>query len=265
MQALLTWLKNTAKFVWENVDAVFVVIAGLAVAVLEIVGNPSAEVINSAILGLLAVTAVVLLRDREARGDLADLGQVARDALSDLPYDVVWQTNHWDVADRENTKVTMTQQLRFIRNEVSTITHWSTGDGRIDRCEGRWRRSDDNPWIPAETIHEFGINNGKKVIFSLDEEHSRGDMLDWCVTREAIDRFPTAHEQVSVRAKTKSDHPRVLHVVWPPNDAPTHIEIRYRDQPARTLTAKRKKGRAFVKEKIANLPPGEKVVIAWTW
>lgn len=265
MRALLAWLKATAKFVWKNVDAFFVVIAGSAVAVLEIVGNPSDEVINSAILGLLAVTAVVLLRDRDARGDLAELAQVARDALSDLPYDVVWQTNYWDIADRKNTRVTMTQQLRFIRNEVSTITHWSTGDGTIERCDGTWRRSDDAPWIPAETIHEFGINNGKKVIFSLDEEHSRGDMLDWCVTREAVDRFPTAHEQVSVRAKTKSDHPRVLHVVWPPNDAPTHIEIRYPDQPARTLPAKRKKGRAYVKEKIANLPPGKKVVIAWTW
>lgn len=41
--------------------------------------------------------------------------------------------------------------------------------------------------------------------------------------------------------------------------------IRATVQPARTLTAKHKQGRAYVKEKIANLPPGEKVVIAWTW
>jgi hypothetical protein len=265
MRALWEWLKTTGEFIWKNVDAFFVVIVGLVVAVLEAVGDPSAEVINSAILGLLAVTAIVLLRDRDQRGDLANLRQLANDALSDLPYDVVWQTNHWDIEDRKQTKVTMTQRLRFTRNEVSTITHWSTGDGTIERCEAKWRRSDDAPWIPAEMIHEFGINNGKKVIFSLDEEHSRGDMLDWCVTREAADRFPTGHEQVSVRARTKSDHPRVLHVVWPPDDSPTHIEIRYRDQPARTLASKHKNGRAYVEEKIANLPPGEKVVIAWTW
>ena len=167
--------------------------------------------------------------------------------------------------DRDRTTVKVTQQLRFTRNDVSTITDWSQGAGRVERYEGQWRRSESEPWLPAKMIHKFSIRNGEKVIYSLDEEHCRGDELYWCVEREAVGRFPNPHESVSLEARTKSDHPRVMYITWPPNAAPSHIEIRFEGQPARTLSAKRKNGRVYVEEKIVGLPVGKAVKIAWAW
>ena len=238
---------------------------GFGVVCLQVVGEPKPELIDAAILGLLATTAIVLLRDRIGRDDLDDLRQLAGDAISDRPYEVVWQKNEWDIRSREHSTMRMTQQLRFTRNDISTIAHWSQGDGHIERYAAKWRRSQGASWIAAKKIHEFPIHNGEKVIYSLDEEHSRGDMLDWCVERDAIDRFPGAHETASLEARAKSDHRRVMRVTWPADAAPSHVEIRFKGVPARTLSAKRKDGRPYVEEKIARLAIGEAVEIAWTW
>jgi hypothetical protein len=253
------------RFFWKHADALLVIAVAGGVVVAEVVGSPSPEVVNSAILGLLGVTAIVLLRDRIGRDDLADLQQLAGDAISDRPYEVVWQTNHWDLRDRDRTTVKVTEQFRFTRNDVSTIADWSQGDGKVERYHGQWRRSENESWLPAKMIHKFSIRNGEKVIYSLDEEHCRGDELYWCVERDAIGRFPNPNESVSLEARTKSDHPRVMRITWPPDAPPSHIEIRFEGQPARTLSAKHKDGRAFVEEKIAGLPVGKAVKIAWTW
>lgn len=231
----------------------------------EVVGNPSTEVVDSAILVLLGATAFVLLRDRDRRGELDDLRLLARDAISDRPYQVVTQINHWDLKDRDNATVKVTEQLRFTRNDVSTIADWSTGDGEVVRYIGRWKRTKGEAWLPARMIHKFGIRNGEKVIYSLDEEHCRGDELYWEVERDAVDRFPNRNEGVSLEARTNSDHPRVMRITWPPDASPSHVEIRVEGQPARTLSTRRKNGREYVEEKIAGLPVGKTVKIAWTW
>lgn len=257
--------KTGVRFLWGNADAALVIAVAFGVVLAEVVGSPSRGVIDSAILGLLGVTAFVLLRDRGGRDDLGDIRKLAGDAVSDRPYEVVWQNNHWDLKDRDRTTVRVTEQLRFTRNDVSTITDWSQGDGKVERYEGQWRRSENEPWLPAKMIHKFSIRNGEKVIYSLDEEHCRGDELYWCVKRDAIGRFPNPNEAVSLEARTKSDHPRVMYITSPPDASPSHVEIRFEGQPARTLSIKRKNGRAYVEEKIVGLPVGKAVKIAWTW
>jgi hypothetical protein len=170
-----------------------------------------------------------------------------------------------DLRDRDRATVRVTEQLRFTRNDVSTITDWSQGDGEVVRYKGQWRRSENEAWLPAQMIHKFPIRNGEKVIYSLDEEHCRGDELYWYVERDAVGRFPNAHEAVSLEARTKSDHPRLMYITWPPDAAPSHVELRFDGQPARTLSTRRKNGRAYVEEKIVGLPVGKVVKIAWTW
>lgn len=259
------WLKARGRFVWENLDAFLVIVVGLGVAILDVVGSPKPEIVNAAILGLLAVTAIVLLRDRSARDELGDLRQLAGDAISDRPYEVVWQENRWQLHDRRAATVEVTERLRFTQNDVSTIADWSQGPGRVERYDARWRRTDEEQWIPAEEIHTFAIRNGEKVIYSLDVEHCRGDMLEWRTERRTLDRFPSAHESVTLEARTKADHPRLMEITWPPGAPPSHVEIRFNDQPARTLTASEKDGRMHVEEKISGLPVGESVTIAWNW
>lgn len=207
----------------------------------------------------------MLLRDRVERDDLTDLKVLAGDAISDRPYEIVKQHNHWDLISRERNTMRAVEQLRFTRNDVSTIADWSTGDGEVVRYDAKWKRPSSTTWIDAKKIHEFPIRYGEKVIYSLEEEHCRGDMLDWLVEREAVGRFPSAHESVSLAARTKSDYPRVMRVTWPEGVTPSNVELRYKGQPARPLHTRSKDGRAYVEETINELPIGEAVEIAWTW
>lgn len=265
MRALWQSIKGIGRFIWRNADACLVIFIAFGVVVAEVVGNPSREVVDSAILGLLGVTAIVLLRDRVGRDDLDDLRLLAGDAISDRPYEVVRQHNHWDLTSKEKTTMRVREQLRFTRNDVSMIADWSTGDGKVVRYDAKWKRPGSAAWIDAKLIHNLPIRRGEKVIYSLEEEHCRGDMIDWFIEREAEGRFPTQHESVTLSARTKSDHPRIMEITWPEGVNPTNIELRYEGKAARPLHARSKDGRAFVEETISELPVGESVVIAWTW
>ncbi|HEU4598341.1 MAG TPA: hypothetical protein VFS26_01215 [Solirubrobacterales bacterium] len=265
MGAIGRWLKGAGLFALRNADAVFAIVVAVVVITLIVVSTPSPALVNSAILGLLATVALALLRDRSGAGGLDDLRQLAVDAMTDRPYQVIHQTNEWDIWDKDHVKTRLSQQLRFTRNDVSTIEHSSAGEGTVETYSAKWRRSSDSEWIPAEKIHAMAIERGEKVIYSLEEEHRRGDMLDWCIEREAVGRFPRDHERVTLEAKAVSDHPRVMKITWPTEREPKHVEIRFEDQPAKPLKPKRRKGRLEVEQKIAFRKIGEEVAILWTW
>jgi hypothetical protein len=258
-------IKETGLFVWRNLDAVFVIVVGLAVAVLQVIGRASVEAVDAAILALLAVTAVILLRTREGRGELDEVKEVARDALSERPFQMVWAKNEWDIRTRELAVITSTRRLRFIHDRVSTIEHCSDGDGSVVDYKAFWRRDEGRRWMPAKKIYSMPIDRGENVIYSLEEQNSRGDTLEWKVERQTEGRFPKDHERVSLRAAANSDHPRQMRVVWPPDASPGSVELRYGVSPARELAPKRKAGRMEVVETIPQLAMGEVVEIRWFW
>jgi hypothetical protein len=258
-------LKRGALFALRNADTFFAMIVAGVVIIAIVVGNPSSELVDAAILGLLATGAIAVLRDRRGNSRLEELQQLAADAMTDRPYQVIHQTNEWDIYDKKHVRTRLSQQLRFTRNEVSTIEHTSQGEGVIENYEAKWRRPTDSDWIEAKKIHEMAIERGEKVIYSLEEVHHRGDMLDWCIEREAVDRFPRDNERVTLEAKAIADHPRVMKVIWPKEREPKRVEIRFGDMPAKPLKPKRRKGRLEVEEKISFRNIGEEAVILWTW
>ena len=103
---------------------------------------------------------------------------------------VIHQTNEWDIRDRDHVKTRLTQELRFTRNDVSTIEHSSQGDGTVESYVAQWRRSPSAEWIQAKKIHAMAIERGEKVIYSLEEEHCRGDMLEWCYRARGRGQVP---------------------------------------------------------------------------
>jgi hypothetical protein len=221
--------------------------------------------VDSAILILLGATAFVLLQERRGRAGLEVVRQLAEDAISDRPYIVVWQHGHWDLRDRDTVVVTKTEQIRFTRNDVATNFQWSSGPGEVRSTTAKWRRGRTFSWIPARKVHEFATRGGVKEIYCFDEEHSRGDMLDWCVEREIVGQFPDAHEGIEVTARTKSDHPRVYRITWPAGSPPSHVEIRRGAEPARPLITRTKEGRPYIEERVSGLSVGEALNIDWTW
>ncbi len=245
-------IKEAGLFVWRNLDAVFVIVVGLAVAVLQVVGRASEETVDAAILGLLAVTAVIPLRTRGRRGELDEVKEIARDALSERP-------------TRDRAVITSTRRVRFIHDRVSTMEHWSDGDGTVLDHHAFWRRAEGRRWMPARKIHSMPIEGGENVIYCLEEENSRGDMLEWKVERETVGRFPQRHERVSLRAGARSDHPRQMRIMWPVDSPPSNVELRYRGNPGRELSPIKKADRMEVVERVPRLAVGEVVEIRWFW
>lgn len=258
-------IKEAGLFVWRNLDAVFAIVVGLAVAVLQIAGRASADAVDAAILGLLAVMAVILLRARQGRGELDEVKELARDALSERPFQMVWAKNEWDIQTRERAIITSTRRVRFIHDRVSTMEHWSDGDGTVVDYTAFWRRAEGRTWMPAKKIHSMPTEGGENVIYCLEEQSSRGDTLDWKVERKTDGRFPKEHERVSMKAEAKSDHPRQMRVVWPADVSPCNVELRYGTGPGRELSPRRKAGRMEVVEEVPRLAVGEVVEIRWFW
>jgi len=265
MRAVLEWLKGIGSFVLRNADAFLAIAVAFGVILAEVVGEPSTDVVDAAILALLGTTALALLRNRGESKDLDDLRQLASDAVSDRPYIVVWQDNHWDLIDKENARVTCTEQIRLTRKDVSENFLLSSGPGTLKRVAAKWRRGRHDPWVAAQKIHEFATRGGMKEIFCFNDEHSRGDMLDWCVERDIVGQFPNANEAVEVQAATTSDHPRALRITWPQDATPSRVEIREGERPARPLRPTTKDGRPHIEEKVSGLKIGESVKIDWTW
>jgi hypothetical protein len=146
------------------------------------------------------------------------------------------------------------------------MEHWCTGSvGRVELCQAEWRLDEKKPWIGASTIHDFGINNGRNYIFSLDTERSRGDTLHWRVTRQLRDRFPNPQEAVSLRPQAPIQKQTMV-VVWPLDREPKQVEIRHEDGASRPITPQRRKdGRLFVEEQLASNVAGSATKIAWIW
>jgi hypothetical protein len=254
-----------ADFLWRHGDAMFVVIVAFGVAILEIFGVSSQSVIDAAILATLGTVAIVLFRDRLDRGSVSALEELASDAISDRPFKVVDQQKEWDLVDRDHAIVTKTELIRFTRNDVATKAEWAASDGSVEEAAGYWRRDDGMAWIKAQVIHDFPVRSGAKTIYCFDEEHNRGDTLEWQTRVRALKRFSGTNESVSMTARTKAEHARTLRIIWPANMPPNRVEIRHGAKPAAKLKVRRKNGRSFIEEKIAEIPVGEEVKIEWTW
>jgi hypothetical protein len=265
MENLWEIVKRAISFGVKNADAFLAILVAAAVIVAEAVGKPSKEVVDTALLALLGAVAVALLRDRGQAADLSDLRRVAEDAVCERPYVVVWQDNHWDLVDKSHALVTCIEEVRFTRKNVSETFLWSNGPGTVREVKARWRRSRRDPWVEGEKIDELSVRGGTKEIFSFNDEHGRGDVLEWSVERDIEGQFPDVNEGVAVEAETKSDHPRSLRITWPREVRPTRVEIREGSRPSRRLRLKTKSGRYFVEEKIPIMEIGELVKIDWTW
>lgn len=266
----MSWKERARAFGWfclRNSDALFIILVAAGVLILEITGNPKRELVDSTILALLGVVALVLLRDRHGRAKLDEITSLVKDLLNDRPYEVQAEHNSWVIEDGgKSSTVTKTQRLLFTRNKVCTLEHWCTGAGKVNDCKAEWRLDDNDRWLPAKRIHDFSIDGGRKYIFSLETERSRGDVLQWRVTREAEDRFPESREAVSLKLQAPTHRPR-MRVVWPQDHEPHLVEIMHTDDgPKRALAPQRgTDGCLFVDEQVGPSATNSLARIEWTW
>ncbi len=279
------WLKSAAGFAWRNLDALLVIAAAAVVFVLDLTSSVDQEVVGSATLALLGVTAFVLLRDRRERapliefrervdatlGEFEDLKRLASDALSEHPYDVLSQTSEWDIVTRDTALATTTKRVQFTRGNISTMEDWCSGPGKLRKWRGRWRfpDQDETEWVDAKGIHKTEIDGGIKKIFALPHEHARTDQLDWRVERHGEGRFPGSSESISVRSEgSRVDHPMTIRVTWPKGVRPRGVALRCGEQGRVALELIQDPGdpeRLRAEEVITDLARHGIVALSWTW
>jgi hypothetical protein len=277
--------KRAVGFTWTNLDALLVIVAAAVVFALDLTSTVEQEVVGSATLALLGVTAFVLLRDRRERapliefrkrvdhtlGEFDDLKRLASDALSEHPYDVLSQVSEWDISSRESVLATTTQRVQFTRGNVSTMEDWCAGPGKVKEWRGLWRfpDQDESEWVKSKGIHTTEIDGGVKKIFALPHEHARTDQLDWRIERSTRGRFPANSESISVRsAGSTADHPVTVRVTWPKGIRPRGVALRCGDEGRRTLELVPVPGdpeRMRVEEDLVDLSRHGVVVLSWTW
>ena len=260
-------IRDASKFGWTNLDAILVMVISAVVVVLEIAGEPKTSLVNGTILALLGVTAFILLRDRGGRRRVDEIADFVADLHSDLPYEIQTETNRWDIRDRgASATFKQTKRLRLLRNYVSTLDHWTTSSsGRVTACESRWKLHSSPAWSTAPTVRKFPIDSGDKYIFSLDSSRTRGEILDWEVTRELRDRFPEDRESVSVKVRNIA-HELRLEVAWPTDRDPLSVEVNRGGRPGQIIRPERNNdGCLQTVEEFADHRLGEEISIEWTW
>jgi hypothetical protein len=278
-------LKKFGTFVWTNLDAFLVMAAAGVVFVLDLISAVGQEVVGSVTLALLGVTAFVLLRDRRERAPLLEfrervdqtlgefevLKQLASDAMSEHPYEVLSQVSEWDITSRDSVLATTTRRVQFTRGNISTMEDWCSGPGKLNEWRGKWRfpDQDDTEWVKAKGIHKTEIDGGIKKIFALPHEHARTDQLDWRVERCARGRFPGRSESISLRSiGSTADQTATVRVTWPKGMRPRGVALRCGDQGRVALEVVPDPGdpeRMRVEEEITDLSRHGSVVLSWTW
>ena len=178
---------------WQNPDAFFVIVVGVVVAILRSLAIRPRENREFADPRLARQPGASCCRNRVRRGELDNVLSSRVTPISGGPYEVVWQNKHWDLLDREND-IRLTEQLRFTQNIASrrsptgaramaatprTLLRKVAGEGERRPLD---RGKEDLSFRPG----------GYKVIYCLDEEHSRstGDMLDMRIRARRGGSFP---------------------------------------------------------------------------
>lgn len=262
-------MKNGARFVIKNVDAFLVLFVAAGVLVYEIKWGSDLNTADSLVIALLGMTSLVLLRDRKGRQDLDKLAEVISDLRSDQPYDVMSEINEWDIRER-GSKATFTklQTLRFTRNRVSVLEHWSSVDQGKVESSAFWRLpgdGDGDGWQQARKGGRVKCRQGAKTVFNLRHEFFTGDRIEWKVVRELKGNFQGKEPTVTLKLDTPSNSP-TMKIKWPAERPPKKVFFRREDQPLDDLPTDKEGGRVFAEKKIhGNLPSGAVSAIRWTW
>src|SRR5215211_640257 len=147
-------MKRLVAFAWENLDVLLVMfVAGLVVA-LDAFDLTSPGIVRSATLALLGVTAFALLRQRSTGYRLEQIAGLITELRSDRPYEVLSEIDRWEISSADSATYCRVQTLRFTKNEVSTLEHWSaSSSGGSEKCKAEWRSAASGAWLPAKQIH----------------------------------------------------------------------------------------------------------------
>jgi membrane protein implicated in regulation of membrane protease activity len=255
-------------------DALVVIIAGAVLALMSLLGvikDPAK--LAAATLAVLAVVAVSVLRDRLSRRhaevtidkiqhEMAELRRAANALEVGRQYHVVLHDTTWDLAtvDGSVVNVTRVKHLVFDQDEVIAIYDFASGDGERTSV-----------YSPGEEVGEPLMIEGQRArLISLKRMFSRGDTLEFGLTRTTINGFLSEHESVSVLTRDITARMR-LSVVWPAKRPPRAIRLSIMTAAKRSSTTDvtgelaMRDGRPIYVADLNEPEKGGTTTIEWEW
>jgi hypothetical protein len=236
--------------------------------------------LSEATVAVLLILAVGVLRDRHGReltrkavaGLSASVDTAVREVLSDYPYEQRNLCASWDIRSPQYAEAVRTKDLRFTRNNVSSIVERSRPDGSIE--EGGYVILGGYPkGTMEELVHApTEASDGTIEVVVLTREWMRYETMRVETRRKLVDSF-TPGKGLNVRLLI--DHPTdvvKLTLIWPTDKPPSRGSVRLTrilggtETPHPVPEPVKRNGRVTLKD-VEILDPRTKEILhlAWRW
>lgn len=262
-------VRRWLMWVGGNLDVLLALSFALVIALGEIVLNFSDRFLRTATIGLLGVIALALLRERIARTRVDDLATHLEAQDSNLPYEILDAKTVWDITDGgKHALVSKELRISLIRDRVSYVEDWWSGDGQAGAYSATWRHFGSGKDIPLKQAHKFKFERGFKYLLSFDSERRKGEILIVKIQRVIKKGFVFTPDAVGQAPWTRARKVS-LGVIWSAEKPPTSVEIiRGGKGQNITNTARLKKsrtdGRAEYIAEFSEVASKERLSIGWT-
>lgn len=259
----------------------------IVVAILGIVKKVEAETLSTVTLGVLAVLAAAIVRERLERNRtmetaremakdielgnaaaLEEMRELAQATHSDEPWRVLDESITWDLVTRHRVNITDKRTIRFLHAQCAAVWEWfrsPEGAEMIEYgCEGGLIARPMREWpVLAEPF--LGRDSQWYRLVSTAQIFKRGDRAHWITRRTHRNQFPHPRtEGVSKTIEMPTDDIR-LKVVWPKEYPPVSVLFERGRQHVDLETQEDETGRRFVLVEIPTPVVRERLAIQWDW
>jgi hypothetical protein len=205
--------------------------------------------LQAAVVGVIAVLAFTLVRERYQRDRLAEvverkltvgdtLQQAVQDTLDSLQSPYGWETLqstfNWTLSGPRGAdcRYESLRVLRFVRNEMFVVYEFCKGDGNTEqhKCwqrvptidDGQLTTCDQPLAVAAEGVP--GPRGQKYRLISLGGMFSRGETFDLVTTRHLRNSFAENRESISISPDVPT-YDIEFAVTWPEQVRPTNVQF----------------------------------------
>jgi hypothetical protein len=291
------WAWSKARL--EYLDIALAIGLGVVFTLLGILDVVSQKALTQAAIGLLAVLAFSLLRDRVTRerseevvtalnSELrtaqvglsttvsaierlqADLGDTIEQSSSST-FHTKWLELRYEFEEGGAVaKAKKTREVQFTRNNVPTLFEYSASDGRstAPTTVGGPKGGNQSRF---ENLSVLRDDRGRAIqLFSLGRLWKRGEEMVLLTERTLIDCFRDGREYIHFEADGPIDEV-TFHVRWPGDNPPQSLEIirensgKIRQHIPLDRLEQDPAGRPFLRERITGLNDDEEITLFWQW
>jgi hypothetical protein len=230
--------RGLLRFLAQYWDLLMTAGLALVVGIIGVAGGLEGAPLSAATLGVLAVLAATLVRDRWKADRLVDAVQdVLAVASGAKPWEVLSAEFEWEIETTDGKAATATtrRQLRFLQDEVLAIHEFFTPDGRVaaHSCKGGPPKGYQKD-LPIIDDRFPGPRGRTFQLISLEGVYRRGQKFNVESVRQLADCFIEDHESVMIEI-TVATGECSMSVIWPDGGKPRAVQLQRNDDGPSTV------------------------------